>query len=270
MEPIRHTKTARFSSFRMYKADLDKLVELFQKQCETVVISDNDHRYDSLDEMRANIGTKISVLDIRGEKPGVHFLLNHTEYTPGSSAPTIFNELRTEEISDSAEAAFLQIKELLSAYEKKNLALFGVLAIEGFKQRTTSPTIEQACDKYLADAKARELREPTLYKFRLLFRQLQEFAKNEGLVFVSDFNLDNLRQFRASWPNKNFAARKKLEATRTFFRFCNQAGWIAVNPALSLKPAKRRTRKSCPSRTLNSTRFLRLAILTPTGKTEFG
>lgn len=45
-----------------------------------------------------------------------------------------------------------------------------------------------------------------------------------------------MRSFRASWPNKNFAARKKLEATRAFFRFCNVSGWIAINPAAALKP----------------------------------
>lgn len=108
----------------------------------------------------------------------------------------------------------------------------------GFEEKPKSPTIDQACKAYLADAKARELRQPTLYKFDLLFRQLEEFAKNQGLVFVSDFDVENVRRFRASWPNKNFAARKKLEATRAFFRFCNVSGWISTNPASALKPGK--------------------------------
>lgn len=109
---------------------------------------------------------------------------------------------------------------------------------EGLQEKTKSPPIEQACDAYLKDAEARELREPTLYKFRLLFRQLQNFAQQEGLVYVSDFNVDNVRSFRQSWPNRNFAARKKLEATRAFFRFCNVSGWISSNPAAVLKPGK--------------------------------
>jgi integrase/recombinase XerD len=110
--------------------------------------------------------------------------------------------------------------------------------MDAFKEKPKSPTVEQACDKYLEDAKARGLREPTLYKFRLLFEQLKQFAADLGLVFVSDFTVDNVRAFRASWPNKNFAARKKLEATRAFFRFCNISGWIASNPAAALKPGK--------------------------------
>ncbi len=110
--------------------------------------------------------------------------------------------------------------------------------IEGTQTKSESPTIEQACERYIQDATARELREPTLYKFRLLFRQLQEFATSQGLVFVSDFTIDDVRRFRASWTNKNFAARKKLEALRAFFKFCHVSGWISTNPVLALKPGK--------------------------------
>jgi integrase/recombinase XerD len=105
-------------------------------------------------------------------------------------------------------------------------------------QKTEIPTIEQACENYLEDAKVRALREPTLYKFRLLFRRLKEFADEKGLVFISDITIDDLRRFRATWPNKNFAARKKLEALRAFFKFCHVSGWIKTNPVLALKPGK--------------------------------
>jgi integrase/recombinase XerD len=110
--------------------------------------------------------------------------------------------------------------------------------LEGFKQKTQSPTIEQACDKYIEDAKARELREPTLYKFRLLFRQLQGFGNDKGLVFISDFDLDKLREFRATWPNKNESARVKLGNLRAFFGFCSKSKWIQENYAVDLKPPK--------------------------------
>lgn len=118
--------------------------------------------------------------------------------------------------------------------------------LEAFKEKPKSPTIEQACAAYLQDAKARELREPTLYKFKLLFRQLKEFAANEGLVFVSDFTVDSVRRFRASWVNKNFAARKKFESLRAFFKFCNVSGWINTSPMLALKPGKTTDPKIVP------------------------
>jgi len=129
-------------------------------------------------------------------------------------------------------------KTLKTTNWQKALADIRKKELEGTVEKPKSPTIEQACQSYLDDATARDLKDPTLYKFRLLFRQMQEFAKAEGLVYVSDFNVDNVRRFRQSWPNKNFSARKKLENTRAFFRFCQQSGWISINPAAVLKPGK--------------------------------
>jgi site-specific recombinase XerD len=81
---------------------------------------------------------------------------------------------------------------------------------------------------------------PTLYKFHLLFKQLKEFCADKGFVFVSDLSVDDVRAFRASWTNKNFAARKKLENLRAFFRFCHISGWITTNlqqPSRSARPS---------------------------------
>jgi len=85
---------------------------------------------------------------------------------------------------------------------------------EAKRERPAEPetvTILRACDVFLEDAAARNLREPTLYKYRLLFRRLQEFSKCKGIQFVRQLDLSAMRDFRASWPNRNIAARKKLE-----------------------------------------------------------
>jgi hypothetical protein len=103
----------------MYRRELDLLVTLFQGSCEVVTVSDDQNRYASLDEMKTYIGSKVRNLDIRGERPGVHFVLNQKEYPPGSATPAIFNELRTEEITDEADAVFLKIKEFLVAYRPR-------------------------------------------------------------------------------------------------------------------------------------------------------
>jgi integrase len=104
---------------------------------------------------------------------------------------------------------------------------------------TTSPqTIKVACEAFIKDAKARDLKPPTIYKYDLLFRQLEKFAEERGLVFMSDLDLKEVRDFRASWPNRNMAARKKLEHFRSFLRFCQESDWIESNPATKLKPAK--------------------------------
>lgn len=99
-------------------------------------------------------------------------------------------------------------------------------------------TIEQATELFLEDASARELREATLYKYRLLFRQLQTFAADHGLRYLMELDLERLRKFRASWTEHNLTSRNKLERLRTFLRFCVDAEWITKNHALKLKTPK--------------------------------
>jgi integrase/recombinase XerD len=107
-------------------------------------------------------------------------------------------------------------------------------------------TVKDACDKFIADGEARGLRNTTLYKYRLLFRQLQDFAKTKGLRFLYECDLDFLRLFRGSWPNHNMAARKKLEALRAFCRFAHDSGWLATNPVTKLKPPRIIDRPTMP------------------------
>jgi hypothetical protein len=110
---------------------------------------------------------------------------------------------------------------------------------EGRREDRPKPIgVKDACDKFISDAEARGLREPTAYKYRLLFRQLQDFAAVYALASMVEFDVDWVRRFRASWPNKNIAARRKLEALRAFFRFVHESGWIPTNPASRLKPPK--------------------------------
>lgn len=135
-------------------------------------------------------------------------------------------------------------------------------------EKAKSPTIDEACEKYLQDATARGLREPTLYKFRLLFRQLREFSTAQGLVFVSDFTIDDVRRFRASWVNKNFAARKKLEALRAFFKFCHVSGWISINPVLALKAGKTNDPQIVPITPAEFQKILKACEVYPDKKTH--
>jgi len=56
---------------------------------------------------------------------------------------------------------------------------------EGVEAKQEFPSIEEGCAKFILDAEARCLKEGTLYKYRLLFRQLQTFTRNKGTLFVS-------------------------------------------------------------------------------------
>jgi hypothetical protein len=61
---------------------------------------------------------------------------------------------------------------------------------------------------------------------RLLTTRLQEFSTNKGFDFISDYNVERASAFRETWTNRGTAARKKLEAFRTFFRFCVDRKWL--------------------------------------------
>jgi len=126
-------------------------------------------------------------------------------------------------------------------------------ALEKLKLRLTQGTeingpitLQHAWDEFVRDARARNLREPTLAKYRYLRADMERFATKQGLRFVRELDLERLREWRATWPNKNLSAVKKLELVRCFLRFAHDAGWIADNPARKLKSPKVTARPTLP------------------------
>lgn len=107
-------------------------------------------------------------------------------------------------------------------------------------------SVTMACEDFLREAEARGLCDSTRYKYRLLFRQMQQFAQENGLRFLREFDLCMLRNFRASWENQNFSAQKKLESLRTFFRSAQTNSWIPENPAAKLESHKTRRPQILP------------------------
>jgi site-specific recombinase XerD len=97
-------------------------------------------------------------------------------------------------------------------------------------------TVADACAKFLADAHSRELREATLDKYDLILRRLLAFTAERGIRFVLEITVELLREFRAEWPHRNTVARRRIDELRTFFGFCVDSGWMASNPAKSLRP----------------------------------
>jgi site-specific recombinase XerD len=67
-----------------------------------------------------------------------------------------------------------------------------------------------------------------------MYEALQAFADDKGLVFISAFNLEMTAKFRETWKNKGTAAQKKLESSRTFFKFCADRKWLQENYAKRL------------------------------------
>lgn len=117
-------------------------------------------------------------------------------------------------------------------------------------------TVEQACEEFQLDARARKLRKATLDKYRLLLDGpkkkdnenvkdadppspgLKEFSRTQGIRFLKELDLNQLRKFRALWRDGNFAALKKLGRLIALFAFAQESGWVADNPARNIKKPK--------------------------------
>jgi integrase/recombinase XerD len=110
-----------------------------------------------------------------------------------------------------------------------------------------SKTVEEAWDEFLLRKQsAHRLREPTLYKYRSLKREMLAFVVLIGLTILRDVSLDVLERFQAGWKLAPITSFKKLERVKAFFRFCLTRGWIGVDPAAGLLPPKVPTKPTLP------------------------
>jgi site-specific recombinase XerD len=106
--------------------------------------------------------------------------------------------------------------------------------------------IKHATEQFIADAEDRNLKEKTVYKYKLLFKQLTAFGELQGIRFLKELDVSMLRKFRAGWKDGNLAALKKLERLRSFFRFAQENGWLKENPAKKLGSPKCEQRPTLP------------------------
>jgi len=131
-------------------------------------------------------------------------------------------------------------------------------------QQEKEVTIKEAHVKFMADAEARKLNEATLYKYRLLFRQLDTFADAHNLQRLKQLDLDTLAVFRATWKDGPRSGLKKLERLRAFLRFTEKRKWIDDNPATELKAPKVPNKPTMPFTREEMVRIL--TALGPYGK----
>ncbi len=132
------------------------------------------------------------------------------------------------------------------------------------RQQEQQITINDAHEKFIADAEARKLNDSTLYKYHLLFRQLDGFAETYKLQFLTQLDLDTLATFRATWTEGPRTSLKKLERLRAFMRFAEKRKWIDDNPATELKAPKVPNKPTMPFTREEMIRIF--AALEPYGK----
>jgi integrase/recombinase XerD len=97
------------------------------------------------------------------------------------------------------------------------------------------PTVKDAVDAYLADARARGLVDDTVRKLTTTFeKQLLTFCEVEEIRFLRDLKTKELTQWRHGWKDGPLARKKKHERVVGFFWFCVRQGWIPQNPTQAM------------------------------------
>ncbi len=135
----------------------------------------------------------------------------------------------------------------MAGWQKAQDVVREMEATEGEPKDTNEPiTLQTAEERCLADAKARKLNESTIYKYRLLFKQISDFAQKHGLRYLKELDLQTLDEFRSEWKDGPRSSLKKLERLRAFLRFCERRKWIDNNPAIDLKAPKIQNRPTMP------------------------
>lgn len=116
--------------------------------------------------------------------------------------------------------------------------------------------VEKSIEVFMVDARhARMLAVPTLKKYRVLFDQLKGFCSQRGFRYVSQLDLQALREFQASWKDGAISSCKKLERLRAFYAFLVDGEIVAKNLAKLLKRPKVR---QCPTLPFTSEEMQRL------------
>ena len=133
-----------------------------------------------------------------------------------------------------------------NTWEEAERALNNIKQSGGRAVREEPITIEKAREKFLNDMEQRGLAEATIYKYRIMFKQLESFAVARGLRYVVELSLDQLSDFRSSWKDGLRSSAKKLERLRAWLAFCEQRKWIAENPAKNLRSPKVKDRPTLP------------------------
>jgi integrase len=100
--------------------------------------------------------------------------------------------------------------------------------------------------KFLLQAKARKLSRTSIYKYDLLRRRMEDFAKRQGLYLLRDFNADVLELFQSEWTGGDVTLSKALERLKSFCRAAFLRKWIDENPALTLRGPKPKPRPTLP------------------------
>jgi site-specific recombinase XerD len=99
-------------------------------------------------------------------------------------------------------------------------------------------TVKKATDDFEKDAE-NNITPRTLRKYKTLFKMLNAFCQQRGLIFLKQLTVVEVRDFRNSWTTYSpRTAGKHIERLKRFFNFCVENRWMESSPAKPLKLPK--------------------------------
>src|SRR5215469_14038422 len=87
---------------------------------------------------------------------------------------------------------------------------------------TVKTTIEQLRDRFIASKTGEELSAETIRQYRILFRQMEAYAREKGIRYVAEFTLAELEAFRHSWNVGAVRRQKHQERLKAVFRYAHR------------------------------------------------
>jgi len=103
--------------------------------------------------------------------------------------------------------------------------------------------VSDACERWIADCEARQLKPQSIRKYREIEKELVEHL---GGIAMRSVKVDDLRRLREMWKHTGTTTAKRLELIRAFFSFCEVSGWIDRNPAKGIKLPKQEQMPTLP------------------------
>lgn len=118
------------------------------------------------------------------------------------------------------------------------------------RPRPVTLSVDDAIEKFYSECKVANLRAASLKKYRQLLDALQKYCAGRSVHAIRHVTVDHLRGFRETWPGRQRKTKdgeiirenispvsigKRTQLLRSFFRFCEDSGWILDNPAKKLR-----------------------------------
>ena len=107
-------------------------------------------------------------------------------------------------------------------------------------------TVEEACERYMLDQKARNLAKSTRQGYASLFRQLRAHAAQIGAADLEDLDRDAMRRWRQDWTCAFSTQRRQLSQLKAFFAHAQREGWVEQSPVRGIRSPKPDSRPTIP------------------------